>query len=121
MNKISLSNLMFYAYHGCLDFEQKNGGWYRIDMECFLDLEQAAKSDDLSKTVNYGALYSVIKKEMSIPSKLIENVAWRILEEVKKSFPTVKNCSLKVTKINPPFEGEPLDYMGAEASVTLEF
>ncbi|MBP5210264.1 MAG: dihydroneopterin aldolase [Bacteroidales bacterium] len=121
MDKLSLKNLMFYAHHGCLDFEQKDGGWYRIDMDCFLDLTDAGQSDDLSKTVNYGALYSIVKRQMAVPSKLIENVARRILDEVKEGFPAIEHCSLTVTKINPPFEGEPLDYMGAEASVTLEF
>ncbi|MBQ7222671.1 MAG: dihydroneopterin aldolase [Bacteroidales bacterium] len=121
MNKISLNNLMFYAYHGCLDIERKEGGWYRIDLDCFLNLEEAAKSDDLTKTVDYGSVYSLIKKEMTVHSNLIENVASRILEAIKREFPTIEKCSVTVTKINPPFEGEPLDYMGATASVTLEY
>ena len=120
MDKLSLRELSFYAYHGCLPFEKEEGGWYQVDIDCFLDVSLAAQSDNLEDGVNYGEIYSLIKQEMDIPSNLIENVAWRILHSIKSKFSTIKKCSVTVTKLNPPFEGEKIDYKGAVAAVSME-
>jgi dihydroneopterin aldolase len=42
---------------------------------------------------------------MAIRSKLIEQVGQRIVDELKKQFDTLKKVEVKVTKINPPMNG----------------
>jgi dihydroneopterin aldolase len=39
LDKIILSNIRVYAYHGCLDEESKIGSNYRVDVEVDVDLE----------------------------------------------------------------------------------
>jgi 7,8-dihydroneopterin aldolase/epimerase/oxygenase len=67
-----------------------------------LDLEDASKNDDLSKTINYAEVYDIVSNEMKIKSKLIENIAFRIIASIKKSFPHIKSINIKVHKPNSP-------------------
>jgi dihydroneopterin aldolase len=43
---------------------------------------------------------------MEIKSKLLENVANRILDELYKEFPAVIKAEVKVSKLNPPLGGK---------------
>lgn len=121
MDSISLENMRFYAYHGCFDFEKEQGGWFEVAVKLRLDLTAAGKSDMLDDTVNYGSVYSLISEEMMIPSNLIENVAFRILERMKKEFPLVTGCSVSISKENPPFEGVQVGCSNGKASVTMSY
>ena len=49
MDKIILSNLGFYAYHGVLEAEKVLGQKFFIDAELFLDTKEAGRTDDLTK------------------------------------------------------------------------
>ena len=73
-------------------------------------------SDDVKDTLDYGALYQLVEREMKQPSNLLEHVAGRIAEAIEKTFPKVSSIDLTLTKQNPP--------MGADcegASVEVHF
>lgn len=57
-------------------------------------------------SINYAAVYAVVKEQMDIPSKLIEHVAGRILYALKERFPQLAAVELKLSKLNPPFGGD---------------
>ena len=40
---------------------------------------------------------------MAVPSKLLEHVAHRIIEAVKRNFPTVTGGEITISKLRPPF------------------
>lgn len=105
MALISIEKMEFYAYHGCFDEEQKIGTWFNVDLSLEVDTSKAEKSDNIEDTVNYQAVYQVVKEQMMIPSHLLENVARRILDAVGKSFPAVSYAWVKVKKMNPPLGG----------------
>jgi dihydroneopterin aldolase len=71
-------------------------------------------TDDLDDTLNYAVVYEVVKREMEIPSNLIEHVAGRIMRALKTAFPQITAIDLKLSKLNPPIAGEV-----ASASVIL--
>jgi dihydroneopterin aldolase len=52
---------------------------------------------------------------MMKPSKLIENVAGRILKAIKNKFPQILETTVKITKLNPPVNGE-----AGKATVTVK-
>lgn len=104
MVRISLEGIEFYAYHGVLEEERKIGGRFTVDISFEADVSKAVTTDNISDTVNYQEVYEAIKKQMEIPSRLIEHVTHRILEEIKTKFP-VKNIDLKVSKLRPPING----------------
>ncbi|BDD10256.1 hypothetical protein FUAX_26880 [Fulvitalea axinellae] len=105
MGKICLEGLEFFAYHGYFEEERKIGNKYGVDIVVDTDFDYGAKHDDLDGTVNYMVLYDIIKEEMSMPSKLLENVGKRIIERVFSRFATAKNVCLSIAKFNPPIGG----------------
>ena len=106
MHKILVEGIKVYAYHGCLAEEGKIGTNYIVDVTMETDFTEAAKTDNLSKTIDYVVVYNVVKTQMAIRSKLIEQVGQRIVDELKKQFATLKKVEVKVTKLNPPMNGD---------------
>ena len=99
---IILQDMRFYAYHGVLPQERIVGGEYTVSVEVETDVTDAIATDDVEQTLNYAALYEVVKHEMLIPSNLLEHVAARIGKAVMDNFPQVQALDLTVTKQNPP-------------------
>ena len=106
MGKIYVEGIKIYAYHGCFKEETLIGTNFLVDVELDVDLTKAAESDNLSDTVNYQTVFQVIKKEMEIPSKLLENVAGRCLLSLFNEFLTIENITIKIAKLNPPLGGQ---------------
>lgn len=94
-----------YAYHGCLEEEASIGQEYCVDVYMETDFTEAAKTDELEKTIDYCEVFEIVKKEMAVRSKLIEHVARRIKETLLKEISRLDNVSVKVTKFNPPMNG----------------
>ena len=96
----------FYSYHGCFEEERKIGTWFNVDLSMEVDTSKAEETDNLDDTVNYQAVYQVVKREMMVSSKLLEHVARRILTAVQKEFPTISYAWIKIKKMNPPLGGK---------------
>jgi dihydroneopterin aldolase len=105
MGKIYLKNIRLYAYHGCMDEEEKIGSDYVVNLSVDVDLGTSSETDNLKDTVDYVALHSIVKEEMSIRAKLLEKVADRILKRVLKEHIEVRLVHVKVAKRNPPIGG----------------
>ena len=105
MHKIIVEGINVFAYHGCLEEEAKIGTHYTVDVYMETDFSEAAKTDDLTKTIDYVTVYEIVKKQMAIRSKLIEQVGQRIVDELKSEFSTLQKLEVKVTKHNPPMNG----------------
>jgi len=105
MGKIYLKNIRLYAFHGCMDEEEKIGSDYVVNLEINTDLNLSSQSDNLKDTVDYVSLHAIVKEEMSIRSKLLEKVADRILKKILNDHRQVILVKVKVSKINPPIGG----------------
>lgn len=66
----------------------------------------AIEADDISRTVNYVDVYEVVRAEMNIPSRIIENVALRIVKAVRTRFPQVERVEITIAKLAPPIGGK---------------
>jgi len=115
MSVISIEGMEFFAYHGCFKEEQLIGTKFIVDLFLSVDTSNAEESDNLIDTVNYQEVYLLVKKEMEITSKLLENVGNRILKSTKEKFPQIEKATLKIRKMNPPLGGK-MNFV----SVTLE-
>ncbi|MBR5783585.1 MAG: dihydroneopterin aldolase [Bacteroidales bacterium] len=113
MAKIRLEKMEFYAFHGCFEEEQAIGTYFNVDLELETDTTKSQQSDNLNDTVNYLHVYQVVKKEMNISSKLLENVCERIANAVLKEYNQIQSLSVKVSKLNPPLGGK-LDAVSVE-------
>ncbi|MBO7128523.1 MAG: dihydroneopterin aldolase [Prevotella sp.] len=110
---ISLRNIRFHAFHGVMPQERRVGGDFLVNLRVGYPLEQAMQSDEVGDTLNYAALYEVVKAEMMQPSNLLEHVAGRIAEAIAERFPQVTSIDLALTKQNPPM-GADCDGAGVE-------
>ncbi len=106
MSLIAIEGMEFFAYHGCFAEEQVIGTKFLVDFYLEVDTKKAEKSDKLNETINYQTVYSIIKKEMEIKSKLLENVARRALDAVMNEFPEIVEAEIKLEKLNPPLGGK---------------
>lgn len=105
MGTIKVNSIKLYAFHGCLEEEAKIGSEYIVDVAVKADLKKSAKTDALEDTVDYVHLNLIVKEEMAIRSKLLEEVAQRILDRFFKELPMVQKAKVAVAKINPPIGG----------------
>lgn len=104
--KILLEKIKIYAYHGVLPEERQIGTYYYIDTEICTDFSKATQTDNLEDTISYADINDIIHDEMKIPSQLLERVAGRIIERIKEKFPQIEYIRIKITKTNPPMQGE---------------
>ncbi len=108
---ISIEGLRIFARHGVAAQETTVGNTFEVTVQLEFNCEQAMQSDSLDRTINYAAVVDLIKQEMAQPSKLLENVALRIYENITSHYPLVCGGSIAIYKLQPPIEAE-LDRVG---------
>ena len=80
-DRLAVRGIEVHAHHGVLDFERRDGQTFLIDLLIDLDTGPAAATDDLSRTVDYGALVDeVVAAVEKDPVDLIETLAQRIAD-----------------------------------------
>ncbi|MEW9052986.1 MAG: dihydroneopterin aldolase [Neobacillus sp.] len=106
MDKIYVTNMQFYGYHGVFPEENRLGQRFNVDLSISLDLETAGRTDELEHSVNYGELFNVCKGIVEgKPYKLVEAVAENIAATVLHQFSLVTEVTVKVIKPDPPIPG----------------
>lgn len=114
MDKIIISDLEVYAYHGVHREEKKQGQMFIVSVEISADLGPAAQSDDLTKTIHYGHVCRDIERVMSLSKyDLIETAADRIIQAIFENYPSAVSVKAKVKKPWAPL-GRHLKYVAAE-------
>ena len=102
MGKILLEGMEFFAYHGVYQEERETGQFFSVDLEILADYSKACHSDKLEDAIDYVQVYELVKAEMAIPSSLLENVAQRIIDSIRKNFEQIESIKVKITKLQPP-------------------
>jgi len=114
LDKIAITGLRGYGYHGVLPAEREAGQEFVVDAVVWLDTSPAAASDDLSATVNYAALAGRLAGLISgEPADLIETLAQR-LAAICLDDPRVRHAEITVHKPQAPV-GVPV----TDVSVTI--
>lgn len=113
MSTIAIEGMEFFAYHGCFKEERVIGTKFSIDLFLKVNTNEAEKSDKLEDTVNYQAVYQLVKEEMESKSNLLEHVSRRILESIREAFPQIDSAKIKIRKLNPPLGGK-MDFVSLE-------
>lgn len=106
INVVRIKKASFYAYHGALKEEQAIGGNFEADVDMFFDFSEAAKTDDLSKTINYDGIYKHINRIIHEKKYyLIETIATIIADSLLQTYPVIDKIDVKVRKNNVPVGG----------------
>lgn len=80
LDRICLSGLRAYGYHGVLPFEREHGQVFVVDAVIWLDTSAAAETDDLASTVDYGSLAARLADVVAgEPVALLETLAQRLV------------------------------------------
>lgn len=103
---IELRGLRILGRHGVLEEEKARAQPFEIDLEMEVDLRAAGRSDDLSATVDYGAVAeSVTRVVQGEHADLMEHLAERIAHAVvvgARPGPAVSAVTVTVRKLRPP-------------------
>lgn len=101
--EISVNRIKVYAYHGCEPQERVVGGEFYVSISAQVEVEASAwQYDQLEGTADYSRFVSIAKREMAVPSNLLEHVAARIAAAILGECPTVMKVSVTIDKENPP-------------------
>lgn len=103
---IELKNMRFFAFHGVLPEENIVGNSFVVNVKIGADLSAARESDNVENTINYAAVYEIVKCEMQIVSQLLEHVTGRIFDKIKSAYPQINRLEVRLAKLNPPVGGE---------------
>ena len=99
---IILNEMKFYSYHGVMPQENTVGAENKVSLNIETDFNEAAMTDNLDGTINYAEIHEAVKKEMSVPSKLLEHLAYRISKRLFDDFTAIKSIEITIFKENPP-------------------
>jgi 7,8-dihydroneopterin aldolase/epimerase/oxygenase len=101
-DRISLLGLRAFGRHGVLDHERRDGQEFVVDAVLWVDTRQPAATDDLSLTVDYGAVAGQLAAVVSgEPVALIETLADR-LAATCLSHEAVREVEITVHKPHAP-------------------
>ncbi|MDF2840420.1 MAG: folB [Clostridia bacterium] len=114
MDKIWLSNLSFYGFHGVLPEENKLGQKFLVDAVLYVDLKAAGLSDDVVDTVSYAEVHQIIEHQVTTKQyKLLEALAENIANEILQKHDKVQEIELTIKKPEAPVKGI-FDYFAVE-------
>lgn len=105
-DRIRITNMHFYGHHGVDPSERALGGRFSFDVELALDLRPAGESDDLTRTVDYSAVYALIARLQSEREfQLLEALAHCAAEAILAEFPLVEEVTVRARKHSVPLSG----------------
>ena len=100
-----------FARHGVMDKERRVGNDFSVSISLRFDaagfIKAAQEASDgcslLDHTVNYAGLADIIRREMAVPSALLESVALRIAAAVRTSIAVpLLGGRVEIVKLTPP-------------------
>eukprot|EP00252_Welwitschia_mirabilis_P002511 TRINITY_DN1246_c0_g1_i2.p1 TRINITY_DN1246_c0_g1~~TRINITY_DN1246_c0_g1_i2.p1 ORF type:complete len:132 (+),score=13.06 TRINITY_DN1246_c0_g1_i2:200-595(+) len=119
-DKLVLQGLKFHGFHGNREEERSLGQKFVVDLDAWLDLAIAGKSDNLDDTVSYADIYNIVKEIVEGPPRaLLECVADSIAVRIFTKFPKIHSVRVKVGKPHVAVAGV-VDYLGVEIFRTID-
>lgn len=118
MDRISITGMEFFAYHGVMPEENRLGQRFIVDLVLGLDLRPVSMNDDLRAGVNYAEVYQLVKKLVETgwkPYKTIEALAEGIADALKREYAVLEQVTVTVHKPGAPVAG-----IFRDVAVTLE-
>jgi dihydroneopterin aldolase len=118
---VLLEGIRFYGYHGVNPEERVQGQRFTVDVAIEIDLREAGRTDDLTKTVSYSDAYKVVRAVVEGPPRqLIEAVAEEIAARVLAEFARAEAVAVTVWKPEAPVKGAIFDAVGVSIRRTRE-
>ena len=105
--------MQFMGRHGYYEHELEQPQPFEVDVELVLNLQPAGVDDDLTRTIDYGRVYEIVRQVVESTSfRLLEAIAEAISHELLARF-EVREVGIRVRK--PAVRlGGPLDHAAVE-------
>ncbi len=102
-DRLTLSRLAVFAYHGAYPEEERLGQRFFISVTCQLDLAPAGLADDHERSVNYEQI-AVLVNELAMKRRFraIEGLAEAIAGALLSTFSSVETVTVRVEKPEAP-------------------
>ena len=116
MDKITIKNLKLFAYHGVNPEEKENGQNFFIDLDYYLDMENACHSDNLDDTVSYAKVVKTARRVFTAQSfDLIEKAAQTVADAVLDEYGAISRVDITLKKPEAPVNAD-FEYMAVSIS-----
>jgi dihydroneopterin aldolase len=104
-DRIAVRNLALFAYHGVFEGEQEIGQRFYLDVVVEADLQPAAASDAVDRTIDYAALVNVVSEAFGEKrQKLLETLAERVANRIFETFAMAQAVEVTIRKPSAPIE-----------------
>ena len=117
INTIHIKRLALYGHHGVMPQEKVVGAMFYVSLQIKCEVaEEAYLQDELSGTISYADIIDLVRKEMSIPSALLEHLAHRVAKSLIDAFSRILCVNIRIDKENPPC-GVSAESIGVECEI----
>ncbi|MBL7770759.1 MAG: dihydroneopterin aldolase [Flavipsychrobacter sp.] len=103
MVTVHLHQLIFHAFHGLYEGEEKIGNDFEVNVDVEYNVKKD-KFDSLKHLVNYEEVYKIIQARMALPTPLLEEVADSIIHKIHHRFGNVTRITICIYKLNAPIQ-----------------
>lgn len=107
---INIDRLRLFAHHGVMEQERRVGNEFEVTLR--IKYPSDVPRDSIDATLNYAEAVDVVREVMAEPAQLLEHVAWRISEALRRRFPAIEAIETAIVKLRPPIEGAELAGVG---------
>jgi 7,8-dihydroneopterin aldolase/epimerase/oxygenase len=105
-DRIFLRGIVLFGRHGVFEEEERLGQRFEVDLDCWLDLSQAGRSDHVHDTVDYGRLYETVRAIVEEERyRLIEALGERIADRLLSDFDRLRSVRVEIRKPSAPIPG----------------
>lgn len=114
MDKIIVRGLKIFAYHGVNPEEKVNGQTFELDIDAWVDISAACRTDNVDDTVSYADMvYETVKIFTSQKDNLVERAAERVAQGLLEKFEKIESLRILLKKPDAPIEAD-FGYAGVE-------
>lgn len=100
MFTIRLNKMKLFAYHGVHSEETIVGTDFEVSVA--ISFAEQKKIVALEDTINYVAVFEIVKKHFEVPTQLLETLAQNISEEIYKVDNRITSINIAIEKLNAP-------------------
>lgn len=114
LDRITLTGVRVFGYHGVLPEERRDGQWFVVDVVLHVETREAARTDDLIHTVDYSAVAGAIVEVVQGEARnLIEALAQRIADAV------LEMGAIQIVEVTVHKPGAPIPHEFADVEVSI--
>jgi len=98
---VLLKDLRFFAFHGLYEGEKVLGNDFLVNLEIGYTPKQFPVQH-IEDTIDYAAVYQLVKSRMNIPTPLLETLVSDIAREILAQFSLSDYVRITIEKMRPP-------------------